>query len=263
MLALVVAEGVAIALLGALVVGLLRSHALILRALHELGAGLDLEDEAGADHLLPVQLGKGASAPTRPHGSVASDVLGVALDGDERSIPVGGDGQRTLLAFLSSGCAVCQTFWDQMSRRDLDVPGDARLVVVAKSREEESSSVLGRLAGSHLDVVQSSGAWSDYGVPGSPYFVYVEAGSITGEGSATSWAQVRDLMAQAVDDVAVARAARAVPDGGSRADGDARDLARADRELFGAGIHPGHVSLYQSPDAGSLDETAHAHGAHP
>ena len=39
MLAVVIAEGVAIALLGVLVLGLLRSHALILKALHELGAG--------------------------------------------------------------------------------------------------------------------------------------------------------------------------------------------------------------------------------
>ena len=38
-LAVVIAEGVAIALLAVLVLGLLRSHALILRALHELGAG--------------------------------------------------------------------------------------------------------------------------------------------------------------------------------------------------------------------------------
>ena len=48
MLAVVVAEGVAIALLAVLVLGLLRSHALILRALHELGAGLELEEAASA-----------------------------------------------------------------------------------------------------------------------------------------------------------------------------------------------------------------------
>ena len=39
MTGLVIAEAVAIALLGLLVAGLLRSHAEILRALHELGAG--------------------------------------------------------------------------------------------------------------------------------------------------------------------------------------------------------------------------------
>ena len=43
MLAVVIAEGVAIALLAVLVLGLLRIQALILRALHEIRAGLELE----------------------------------------------------------------------------------------------------------------------------------------------------------------------------------------------------------------------------
>jgi hypothetical protein len=58
-LAVVIAEGVAVALLAVLVLGLLRSHALILRALHELGAGLELEKDAAA-------AGRGASP--RPVG---------------------------------------------------------------------------------------------------------------------------------------------------------------------------------------------------
>ena len=45
-----------------------------------------------------------------------------------------------------------------------------------------------------MPVIQSSAAWLDYDIPGSPYFVYVEAGQVTGEGSATTWPQVRDLM---------------------------------------------------------------------
>ena len=40
MLVALVAEGVALLLLAVLVLGLLRSHALILKALHDLGAGL-------------------------------------------------------------------------------------------------------------------------------------------------------------------------------------------------------------------------------
>ena len=58
-------------------------------------------------------------------------------------------------------------------------------------------------------------------MPGSPYFVYVEDGVVTGEGSSTTWAQVRDLMGQAVDDTAAARRARAGDDG-RRAAGQAR-----------------------------------------
>jgi hypothetical protein len=70
-LAVVVAEGVAIALLTVLVLGLLRSHALILKALHELGAGLELErgsggsSGSGAVGPVPVELETGVVANTR------------------------------------------------------------------------------------------------------------------------------------------------------------------------------------------------------
>jgi hypothetical protein len=130
------------------------------------------------------------------------------------------------------------------------VPGDAGLLVVAKGPEEESVTRLRQLAGDALDVVQSSGAWTDYGVPGSPYFVYVEDGVITGEGSSTTWAQVADLMGQAVDDTAEARrkAGRTGPGPVGAQAHDRDDLARIDRELLGAGIHPGHASMYEPPD---------------
>jgi hypothetical protein len=154
------------------------------------------------------------------------------------------------VAFLSSGCSVCQDFWDELAPGDVDVPGGARLVVVTKGPEEESVTRLRELAGERLEVVQSSAAWTDYGVPGSPYFVYVEDGQVTGEGSSTTWQQVRDLMGQAVDDAADARrsASRAAPGPLGGTPGDRDDLARIDRELMGAGIHPGHPSLYQAPD---------------
>ena len=63
---------------------------------------------------------------------------------------------------MSSGCSVCQTFWDELSAGPVDVPGGARLVVVAKGPEEESVSRLRELAGDDLEVVQSSGTWTDY-----------------------------------------------------------------------------------------------------
>ena len=93
---------------------------------------------------------------------------------------------------------------------------------------------------------RSSGAWTDYGVPGSPYFVYVEDGTVTGEGSSTTWAQVRDLMGQAVDDAAAARrGTRERPRGDTGRPGRPGSI---DRELLGAGIHPGHPSLYEPPE---------------
>ena len=256
MLAVVVAEGVAIALLTILVVGLLRSHALILRALHELGAGLELEKDVAArpasEASAPLNLQRGVVAAGRP-ATGAADVVGRSVHDEEVSIPVTGPGRRTLVAFLSSGCSVCQTFWDELSAGPVDVPGGARLVVVAKGPEEESVSRLRELAGDRLEVVQSSATWNDYAVPGSPYFVYVDDGHVVGEGSSTSWAQVRDLMGQAVDDAADAGRTRAVGVRGVEsampaADAGPDDLGRTDRELLGAGIHPGHPSLYPEPD---------------
>lgn len=256
MLAAVIAEGVAIALLGLLVLGLLRSHALIMKALHELGAGLELEDQDGharqhnGSGPVPVQLEQGVVPNTRPPSTTAADIVGTTLRDEEVSVAVSATGRRTLLAFLSSGCAVCATFWEELSRGHTAVPGDAGLLVVAKGPEEESITRLRQLAGDGLDVVQSSGAWTDYGVPGSPYFVYVEDGLITGEGSSTTWAQVADLMGQAVDDTAEARrkAGRTGPGPVGAQAHDRDDLARIDRELLGAGIHPGHASMYEPPD---------------
>src|SRR5690349_18422102 len=182
MLAAVIAEGVAIGLLGVLVLGLLRSHALILKALHELGAGLELEKEAGTGVTrattggnpgpVPVELESGVVPATRKESTRASDIVGTDLDRAQRSVTVTQPGSRTLLAFLTSGCSVCETFWQEFQGH-VDVPGDGDLRIIAKGPEEESVPSLRRLAGS-LPVVQSSAAWSDYDIPGSPYFVYVE-----------------------------------------------------------------------------------------
>ena len=276
MLAAVIAEGIAIVLLGVLVLGLLRSHALILKALHELGAGLELEKEAAGTSgrgsgpgPVSVDIEGGVVPNERPADSRALDVVGSTLDGAERTVALRGPGQRTLLAFLTSGCSVCQTFWDEFRGGEVDVPGRGQLVVVAKGSEEESVSTLRRLAGDSLEVVQSSGAWTDYGIPGSPYFVFVEDGVITGEGSSTTWPQVRDLMAQAVSDSAEARAAAGRSGPGALGDplvdrGERDSLPRMDRELMASGIHPGHASLFQSPDerADVHHHDAHHHGEH-
>ena len=191
MLAVVIVEGVAIAVLALLVLGLLRSHALILRALHELGAGLELEKDADggeqASNPVRVDIESGVVPATRPATVQGHAIVGTTLTGEEVTIPVQGSGRRTLLAFLSSGCSVCQTFWDELSTGVRDVPGDGRLVVVAKDPHDESVTRLRELAGPRLEVVQSSAAWTDYAVPGSPYFVYVEDATITGEGSSTTW----------------------------------------------------------------------------
>jgi hypothetical protein len=273
-LAAVIAEGVAVALLGVLVLGLLRSHALILKALHELGAGLELEKDAASDPRRsdltlregPSNFSDGVVANARPATTRAADITGTTLAGAVGTVAVGRG--RTLLAFLTSGCSVCETFWQQFGDETTAVPGDGRLSVIAKGPEDESASALRALAGTDLDVVQSSGAWTDYGIPGSPYFVYVEDGVITGEGSATTWPQVRDLMAQAVTDSSEARrsAGRTGPgaligDGLGRGERDSlaeRDsIPRIDAELIAAGIGPGDPSLYEPPPSSEADRHGH------
>jgi hypothetical protein len=265
MLAVVIAEGVAVVLLAVLVLGLLRSHALILKALHELGAGLELEKEAGTGvttattggravrpQPVPVELESGVVQATRKDSTTAHDVVGTDLERVEQQVTVTTPGSRTLLAFLSSGCSVCQTFWDEF-RGPVDVPGDGELRIITKGPAEESPSSLRSLAGDR-DVVQSSGAWVDYDIPGSPYFVYVEGGVVTGEGSATTWAQVRDLMAQGVTDNDEARATagrsgRGLLVGEELGRGERDSQPRMDAELLAAGVRPGDPSLYRAPDA--------------
>ena len=270
MLTVVIAEGVAIVLLGVLVLGLLRSHALILKALHELGAGLQLEKEAGTGVTtattggkpgpVPVELETGVVQATRKDSATAHDIVGTDLDRAEQRVTVRTPGSRTLLAFLTSGCSVCQTFWDEF-QGPVDVPGDGDLRIIAKGSAEESISSLRTLAGDR-DVVQSSGAWVDYDIPGSPYFVYVEGGVVTGEGSATTWAQVRDLMAQGVADNDEARAAagRTGPGllvGADLGRGELDSLPRMDAELRAAGVGPGDASLYSAPDSEPAGEHEH------
>lgn len=222
MTAVLIVEALAIVLLGVLVVGLLRSHAEIIRSLHDLGI-VDRPDGAPAPRPRP---------GLRPSGGDASDLTGVSLSGSAIHVGVANRKEDTLLAFLSSGCMSCVALWEELGQGDpTDEMEDTRLVVVTKGPEAESRSRLDELAPDRVTVIQTTEAWHDYGVPVSPYFILVDGGSgkTIGEGSATSWAQVRSLMGQALAD------ARS-----EAGDGE----IRADAELRKAGIGPGHHSLY-------------------
>ena len=200
MTALVVALTVAVLLLAVLVAGLLRSHAEILKALHDLGAGLELDRaEAGP---VPVTI-EGVRGP-RVIGSPAPEsVTGQTLDGESVAVPLSA-GTDTLLAFLSSGCSTCQAFWDAFAAPAVDVPGGARLLVISKDLDEESGSALAARASASVPLLTSSQAWEDFSVPGSPYFVYVDGtGRVVGEGSAATWPAVATLMGQAQSDTAL------------------------------------------------------------
>jgi hypothetical protein len=245
---LVVTEAVAILLLGLLVAGLLRSHADILRKLHELGASVDGAHRTGngTDRTeAAADLDFSATVAPRVVSTPAHDVAGETPGGDAIGIGTTGVAHRTLLAFLSSGCLVCSAFWDAFSSGKAAEMAGTRLVIVTKDRSEESPSRIAKLAPDQHPVVMSSGAWSDYMVPGSPYFVLVDgpSGGVVGEGSAGSWDKLRDLMGEALDD---GKSLRSV----NRARAVAAGEAKVDSELQAAGIHPGHQSLFENPEHG-------------
>jgi hypothetical protein len=255
MVVLVTLLAVVVALLALLVAGLLRSHAEIIRALHELGADLD-PDSRGRAATLSVP-------PTRADGRSATDVAGESPIGDAVNVGVAGSPDPTLLAFLTSGCLTCAGFWEAFARPErLVVPGDARLVVVTKSGGNESVSKLRDLAPETVPVVMSSEAWEAYDVPVAPYFVYVDgpSGQVLGEGAASTWEQVVSLLSQALDDAGLESGGRSRRHRRRRSRGDAPREARADRDLLAAGIHPGHPSLFPRSEDDLRQEHGQAEG---
>ena len=224
MTAAVVALGVAVLLLAVLVAGLLRSHAEILKALHELGAGLELDSTGPA----PVDQRRTANTPDAVVGrTLADEMVAVSLLGSD-----------TLIAFLSSGCTTCQEFWTAFRGQVPDVPGGARLLVVTRGLDEESPSALWERQPTVVPLVLSDETWDAFEVPGAPYFAYVDgSGRVVGEGTGTSWKQVVQLMTQSRSDAALrVKGSGAVRDG------------RDSLALRDAGIEPGHPSLYgESP----------------
>ncbi len=227
MTALVAVETVLLVLLAALVVGLLRSHAEILRRL-EAGGGVAEPQRPARDLAL---------AEPRDDVPAPADVTGATLRGDAVQLAVTAPGTRTLLAFLTSGCTICGGFWQAL--RDEPAPDGVRVVAVTRGPEMESPAKLRELAPDGLAVVMSSQAWDDYRVPLAPYFVLVsgESGTIEGEGAARTWDQVSSLLRDALLDAE--DAARRMPD----------DHDRVERELAAAGIRAGDPSLYRADDA--------------
>jgi hypothetical protein len=233
MIALVVVSTFVVLLLGVLVAGLLRSHADILRALHDLGVGVGDPTAAMPGGAVTV----GLSPPVNHAGpDAAPDIAGLTPAGDARAVAVTNGDRRTLLAFLSSGCTTCAGFW-----RDLQTPGslelgEVRIVIVTKGPDMEVPAEVRTLSTGSVPVVMSTEAWTDYHVPASPFFVLVDGatGRRIGHGVAGNAAQLADLVKRSGQD-------RSAYD--THLDGPAREAAN-DALLVAAGITPGHESLY-------------------
>ncbi|HVX16932.1 MAG TPA: hypothetical protein VHA73_02780 [Acidimicrobiales bacterium] len=253
MTALVSVLTAAVVLLALLVAGLLRSHATILRRLHEL-------DDGGAPVRTAVEppirtvAGVPEPVPGGVAGAAAPDISGRDPTGNAVVVRVAGVDHHTVLVFLTSGCQTCQAFWSALAdRSQIHLPKNTRLVVLTKDLVDESPSALDALRPRGLDVVASSQAWTDYAVPGSPYVVSVDgpAGRINGEGTGLSWEQVARLLSQATGDVAFLSSTELRD---AKPLGDAAREAQVDRELMQAGIMPGDPSLYPTGEPAAHPE---------
>lgn len=228
MTALVIIEGIIIALLLVLVAGLLRSHAEILRRLHALDGGEASTTQTG-----------GLQVARRSPSTTPEAVSGVTPTGSSAAVALRGSRGFVLLAFLSSGCSTCRPFWQELAG-EASMPGpDVRPVIVTKDPTEESGGRIAELAPVAVPTIMSSAAWDGFKIPVSPYFVLVEAGQgfVVGEGAAGSWDHVRDLLSAAMADAG---------HGPGRGDTAARSH-RTEASLDEAGIHPGDPSLYRNP----------------
>lgn len=208
----VAVESVVLVLVLLLLVGVLRSHAEILRRLAAIEGGERVGQQSAAT------------------GEVATDVSGETPWGDSVKLSLRSAPEPTLLAFLSTGCGACGALWEGL-RGGAPVHG-ARVVVVTQGTDAESRPLVRDLAPEGAEVVMSSEAWRAYGIPGSPHFVLVDGGRVAGQGAAASWDQIGALVRQARDDLA---------DGSLST---SQRALRADEALAAAGIGPGHPSLY-------------------
>lgn len=223
--ALIVIEAIVIGLLVVLVAGLLRSHAEILRQLHALGGG-----EHPTETLVPPPR-RSALGPTP-----LTNLSGPTPEGGTASVALTGSRGYSLLAFLSTTCTSCQPFWQGLSG-DLNFSG-ARPIVVTKDPNEESPADIARMASGKVTTLMSSDAWDAFKVPATPYFALVDNANATvvGEGSATNWGRVGEMVIRAISD-------HSHPLHSSTS---ARK-ADVDQELREAGIQPGDERLYQPP----------------
>lgn len=266
MSAVVLLLGIVVGVLAVLVIGLLRSHAEILRALHDAGISLDPDREHDHDHgggrtgraerspsgtptstsATPptIRTTDGVPEPAGSTGRRAVDIAGITPTGGTRTVSVARSDQATLLAFLTTGCATCADFWGAFAE-GVELPPDTRLVVVTQGPETESPADVAAMAAPHVLTIQSTDAWDDYGVPVAPYFALVDGrrGVVVGEGAAASWDRVRTLLDRALADAGY---------GGGQV--RRRDLLlgkarteRVDRDLARAGLTPGDPRLFHEP----------------
>ncbi|MEX1094239.1 MAG: hypothetical protein WEF28_13945 [Acidimicrobiia bacterium] len=236
---LVIALAVVVGLLALLVVGLLRSHAEILRKLDSLGAGVEI---AGGGHVHEDQL-KLSPGPRAAQGATP-DLIGVNPDGEPVAVSTSVGTEPLLVAFLSTTCSSCTVFWENLDGSERYFGGIRHRVVIATlGADEESPTRAQSLVRGQADVVMTSQGWADFEVPGAPYFAVIDpARGIVGEGSATTYQALEEFLVDSTNDSKWDR---------RRAQKDRTGIereSRIDEELRAAGIEPGDPRLYPEPE---------------
>lgn len=173
------------------------------------GTGSTTEATHDSDDTDPV-VGPDRTAPS-------ADLTGIDPDGLPITVPVAGVEQDTVVAFLSSGCVTCQTFWDAFAApppgsagsaksgwrarrggrsrsagQSLRLPAGTRLVVVTKGPEVERPEVVVRLAPDHHPTVMATEAFARYQIAGAPSFVLLDGatGQVRARATGDTWPQV-------------------------------------------------------------------------
>ncbi len=227
MTAVVVIEAVVILLLLILVAGLLKSHAEILRQLDRLGA-----DESGLTRIESANP-KGIGLEKAP----ITQLSGVDPQGSARVVTLEHGRGGTLIAFLSSGCASCQIFWEELSG-DFELPiPETRVVIVTKGPAGESPSRISELAPKAIPLVMSDDVWDLFRVPLTPYFLHLDGEArVLGEGSASSWDRLLGMFRESAADARHPR----------QLNTEERHL-HIDSRLAESGIEPGDPTLHENP----------------
>jgi hypothetical protein len=256
-LVLVIGNTVGLILLGVLLAGLLRSHADVLTRLSR--------ERRSSDSGFAMAPGVAPVAGSRSLASTPS-LTGKRLDGRPISVDLGPGAASVLLAFLSSGCSSCDHFWEAFRTDEDRSVGGAKVVIVTKDTSLESPSQLLKKAPPGFPLVMSTAAWTDFAVPTSPYFIFVDgdSGEIRGEGAASEWRQLRSLVEDAVADARLSENGKAGSETLDRGlfDSHPERIRQMDRALLGAGITPDHPSLWpeQRPSLGGYDDRAEGTG---
>ena len=154
-----------------------------------------LSDPEFVAGLRPIPAGGLGAEPARP----APDIVGTDPAGCPVSIRMDELAGAVLVAFLHLNCDGCEGFWRgfrDTSRAEL--PAGTSVAIVTKGPASVAPHEIGRAAVgiSHIPIIMSDEAWTEYRVLGYPFFVLVDPATRTviGETVGFGWSDVVSMV---------------------------------------------------------------------